>query len=261
MDRQGRKPKRAHDVARLLAEKYCLGLSWGAALDIERIYNGVPLDYVIGWVPFLGSNIDLSLRPFIPRPETEFWTKKAVETLRTVKQKRPLRILDIFAGSGCIGIAILRAVPKSGVTFAEKNRRFIEEIRINLRRNGIKPARVLVVQSDIFKKIRGRFDAILANPPYVGVLSRLDKNVRRFEPKEAYWGGKDGFGVIDVFLKEARNHLLPGGTIWMEHGAWQKEPIRKLLKKFGYSRFSFHRDQYGRPRFAVIVNVPRQRHQ
>ena len=261
MDRQSRKPKRAHDILRLLAEKYHLSGARGATLDIERIYDGVPLDYVIGWVPFLGSNIDLSLRPFIPRPETEFWTKKVVETLRIVKQKRPLRILDIFAGSGCIGIALLRAVLKSRVTFAEKSRRFIEEIRINLRRNGIGPQRARVVQSDIFKKIRGRFDAILANPPYVGALSRLDGKVRHFEPKEAYWGGKNGLGVIDVFLKEAREHLLPGGTIWMEHGAWQKEPIRKLLKKLGYGSFSFHRDQYGRPRFAVIVNVPRQRHQ
>lgn len=249
------KSRSAHDIVRFLAEKYNFSDAEGVAADIKRLSDGEPLDYVIGWTPFLGANIDLSLRPFIPRPETEFWTKKAVETLRTVKQKRPLRILDIFAGSGCVGIAILRAFPKSRVTFAEKNRPFIEEIRINLRRNGVQPGRARAVQSDVFKKIRGRFDAILANPPYVGALSRLDEKVRRFEPKEAYWGGKDGLQVIDVFLKETRDHLLPGGTIWMEHGAWQKEPIRKLLKKLGYSRFSFHNDQYGRPRYVIIGNT------
>ena len=256
-----KKFKYARDVARLLHEKYLLSDAAGAAADIERLTSGEPLDYVIGWVPFLGADIDLSLHPFVPRPETEYWVSKCIATLKNLKQKKPLHILDIFAGSGCIGIAILRAVPKSRVTFAEKNRRFIEEIRINLRLNGIKPVSAPVVQSDIFKKIRGRFDVILANPPYVGALSRLDEQVRRFEPKEAYWGGKNGLGVIDVFLKEARKHLLPGGTIWMEHGAWQKEPIRKLLKKLGYIHFSFYRDQYGRPRFAVIVNAPRQRPQ
>ena len=157
----------------------------------------------------------------------------------------------MFAGSGCIGSAVLLALPRSRVIFAEKNPRFIEEIRVNIKRNGISPRRTRVIRSDIFKKVRGRFDAILANPPYVGALSGLEENVRRFEPKEAYWGGKNGLKVIRAFLKEVRNHLLPGGTIWMEHGAWQLGEIRKILAALKYPNFSFHPDQYGRPRYII----------
>ena len=247
--------KHARNVARLLDEKYHLSDARGAAADIERLYKDEPLDYVIGWTPFLGTNIDLSLHPFIPRPETEYWTKKAIEELKAKKVRKSIRILDMFSGSGCIGIAVLRAMPKSHVTFVEKNTRFVKQIQINIKKNGISKSRFCIIQSDIFENARGRFDAILANPPYVGARSRIEEHVRRFEPKEAYWGGKNGFRVIRAFLKEAKNHLLPGGTIWMEHGAWQVNDVRKTLAALKYPDFSFHRDQYGRPRY-LIIRIP-----
>ncbi len=242
----------ARDVARLLHEKYRLSDAGGAAADIERLASGEPLDYIVGWTPFLGADIDLSLHPFIPRPETEYWVSKFIATLKNFKQKKPPRILDIFAGSGCMGIAVLRAIPKSHVTFVEKNPRFTEQIQINIKKNAISNRRFRIIQSDIFKKVRGRFDVILANPPYVGAQSRLEASVKCFEPKEAYWGGKNGLRVIRAFLKEAKDHLLPGGTIWMEHGAWQANYIRKTLAALKYQNFSFHRDQYGRPRYVVV---------
>lgn len=254
--REIQKDKKRHILAvkQLLAEKYYLIDSPGARRDIERLMHGEPLDYVIGWLPFLGTTIDLSLRPFIPRPETEYWTKQVIEELEKSGRKS-LHVLDMFAGSGCIGIAILKYLSSSRVTLADKDPRFLGQIRINMRRNKIPFSRVNLIRSDLFRNVRGKYDVILANPPYVGRAAVFDKNVGRYEPREAYWGGRSGLVAIRAFLKNAKKHLISGGEIWMEHGAWQRVEIKKMLLSFGYGHFSFHRDQYGRPRYVVIKDA------
>lgn len=159
----------------------------------------------------------------------------------------------MFSGSGAIGIAVLKAIPGARLTFAERDPRCIAQIRLNLRRNNIAPARFRIVRSDVFSRIRGHFDAILANPPYVGAGDRLDSAMRRFEPRGAWYGGRDGLAVIRRFLRGAGIFLKPGGTIWMEFGSGQVRKIRALLMRAGYEHFALRRDQYGRPRFAKIV--------
>ncbi|MDO8499998.1 MAG: HemK/PrmC family methyltransferase [bacterium] len=247
-------PPKTNQVAaiqKFLFEKYKFSDSISVASDIERILNGEPLDYVIGWVPFLGAAIDLSLKPFIPRPETEYWASEAIKDIKKRKGKA-IRILDVFSGSGCIGVAILESVPEVHVTFAEKNPRFIEQIKINLKKNNCPENRFQVFRSDVFQAIKGQFDVIVANPPYVGMFSRLDKEVKKYEPKIAYHGGKNGLSAISRFLKSAKLYLEPEGQIWMEFGSWQQSEIRKILTRFGYRDFSFHKDQYGRPRYVIV---------
>lgn len=239
------------NIERLLSEKYYLADAPVAAKDIGRILQGEPLDYVIGWAPFLGCTIDLSLRPFIPRPETEYWVGELIKRRKSHRAGK-LRVLDMFAGSGCVGIAILKHLVKSHVTFAEKDQRFIAEIKINLEKNGISQSRFDIVRSDLFKRMKGRFDLIAANPPYVGHRDLLDPEVKKWEPPSAYYGGPDGLSVIRRFLKDAKKYLVPGGELWIEFGSRQQRAIQKLVRRFGYERFTFHRDQYQRPRYVVM---------
>ncbi|MBI2640107.1 MAG: peptide chain release factor N(5)-glutamine methyltransferase [Candidatus Sungbacteria bacterium] len=242
-------------IEHLLREKYKLDNAFSVAQDVRRLLKGEPLDYVIGRVPFLGCHIDLSLKPFIPRPETEYWVNEVIRSLKA--RSGSLRVLDVFAGSGCIGIAVLKHLPNSHVTFAEKNPRFIEQIKINIKKNGIAAGRFCVVRSDIFKNIKGRFDVILANPPYVGAGNHVDLAVKEYEPRVAYYGGQNGLMAIRRFLKDAKPFVRPGGEIWMEHGAGQRREIRKLFLYSGYEDFLFHNDQYGRPRYVIIRNISR----
>ena len=119
--------------------------------DLKRLKAGEPLDYIIGWKPFLNCQIDLSQKPFIPRPETEYWTEKFIAFAKTRGSR--LKILDAFAGSGCIGIAILKNLKNTNVNFIEKNPEFIKQIKINLKLNKIASSRYQIIHSNIFENI------------------------------------------------------------------------------------------------------------
>ncbi|MEX2008271.1 MAG: RsmD family RNA methyltransferase, partial [Candidatus Spechtbacterales bacterium] len=120
----------------LLAEKYHGEETPDFFADVERLKEGEPLAYVIGTVPFLGCTIDLSYRPFIPRPETEWWLEKA---LTVIKERTPnatsLRLLDVFSGSGAIGVAAARHLPGAHVDFSEQDPRLVKQIKKNIALN------------------------------------------------------------------------------------------------------------------------------
>ncbi len=236
--------------------------------DVEELERGEPVDYIIDFVNFLGCKIDLSKRPLIPRPETEYWAEKAIEEIGKRKiENGDLRVLDIFSGSGCIGVAVLKAYPElvEGVDFAEKEKRFCEQIKINCRINKINPKRYKIIQSDIFAKAKGGYaphqnkfgtgyNYILANPPYVAEKRKkgVQKSVLKFEPKTAVFGGKDGLFYIKRFLAEAKKFLSPCGKIYMEFDSWQKLGIEKILKQNKYRNYGFFKDQFGKFRYVII---------
>jgi len=271
------------EIKWLLEEKYQGVLSKNFEKDVARIKKGEPLDYVIGFTEFLGCKIDLSKKPLIPRPETEFWVGQAIEDIKINSAKcssaKILRILDIFAGSGCIGIALLKKLSDSRCPtkilcdFVDIEKRCIEQIKINLKINGVSACSI-VRQLDVFKvqarqkrsahfdgsatilasQVLRRYDYIFANPPYIAKIkrSRIQKSVLNFEPNRALFGGKDGFFYIRKFLSGAKKHLNQGGKIYMEFDPVQKQRIGDMIKKYEYKNYKFFKDQYGKWRFVMI---------
>ena len=258
--------------------------------DIGRLKKGEPVDYVIGFSHFLGCKIDLSLRPMIPRSETEFWVEQTITEIknsqpptvaqgfgdvlpafvrlgRTTAWRRKnnyqlpttnyklIKCLDIFSGSGCIGIAVLKHLKNARVDFSEKEGRPLKQIKINLQLNRIPAERWRIIKSDVFQNIRGKYNFIFANPPYVAKkrINKIQKSVLQYEPKKAIFGGKDGLLYIRRFLKEAKKHLKPGGIIFMEFDAPQKKEISETLKRLGYQHYEFRKDQYNKWRYLKIT--------
>lgn len=239
------------EVRWLLKEKYDNKPTAQFKKDVARLKAGEPVDYVIGFTYFLGCKIDLSKKPLIPRPETEFWVEQAINTLSCDFKsfhKRKIKVLDMFAGSGCIGLAVLKHIKNSRIDFADIDNRMVGQ---------------KVIKSDVFSNIKGRYDFIFANPPYIPTTKRrrIQKSVLKYEPKQALFGGKDGLFYIRKFLSQVKNYLRRPASanasarqskIFMEFSPEQKKEIGKLLKKYGYKNHEFHRDQYRRWRWVVI---------
>ncbi|MEX0913066.1 MAG: methyltransferase, partial [Candidatus Paceibacterota bacterium] len=144
----------------------------------------------------------------------------------------PLRILDLCAGSGAIGVAIAKAVPEARVTLAEIDRAHLPTIQKNIESNvsqgSIRMDRFKVVGSDLFEKVEGEFDFILTNPPYIdSAIDRTDESVKNHEPHLALYGGAHGMEIIDRIIATAPDYLIEGGQVWIEHEPEQVEAIRE----------------------------------
>jgi release factor glutamine methyltransferase len=236
------------EIGWLLKEKYHCKPDKNFYRDVNRLEAGEPADYVIGFTNFLGCKVDLSKKTLIPRADTEFWVS---ETLKSVNKGK---VLDLFAGSGCIGIAVLKHKNNILCDFVDSEKNAISQIKINLKLNKINPTRYKIIQSDVFSKIKGKYDYIFANPPYVAIKrkNKVQPAVLKYEPKTALFAGDDGLFYIKKFLGQAVNHLNPGGKIFMEFGSEQKKEIEKIIKKCNYSEFKFYKDQCNKWRWVVV---------
>jgi len=249
-------PKSDDKEARwLLDEKYKGKESPAFLKDLRRLHDGEPLAYIIGNVPFLGTIIYLKSRPLIPRPETEFWVEKAIIEIRREQTGKPINCLDIFAGSGCIGVALLALIPSAKVDFGEKEESHIKDIKTNIEKNGIDNIRTKIFTSDVFKGIPPKkYDYIFANPPYVSTedMDAAQESVKKWEPRGAIFAGHGGLFYIEETLKDAMRYLSPNGVLLMEFDPAQKEKLKTLAQTYGYAVL-FDKDQYGRYRLAAFT--------
>jgi len=205
-------------------------------------------------IKFLNCKIDLSKKVFKPRIETEYWVGKAIKDIRMFKCSN-VRVLDVFAGTGCIGIAVLKNIKNSQVDFVENSKEATEQIKINLKLNKIEQKRYEIFQSNLFEKLKKRrYNFIFANPPYVALdrIKEVQKEVLEREPKEALFGGRDGMFWIKKFLKKAKKYLKKNGKIFMEFDPKQKVGIKKILKKEKL-KFQFKKDQFKKFRWLKIT--------
>lgn len=255
----------------LLEEKYGGTESPAFMADRERLAAGEPLAYVIGWQPFCGLNIYLDSRPLIPRPETEWWVEAASQraTVRLGRAARSAgarglaaetRILDLCAGSGAIGCAILKMMPEARVSFGEIEPRHEATIRKNIRENGLDESRAEIRRAeirigDLFEPFAGeRFDLILANPPYVPAGRALPVSVTEYEPPEALYAGGDGLALIRRIARELAGHLAPAGKAWVECDSAHAHAAAELFRAEGFSARILP-DQYGAPRVIVASSM------
>lgn len=216
--------------------------------DSKRLEAGEPLAYVIGNQPFLGLTIGLESHPLIPRPETEWWT----EELAAHIAERPLKVLDLCAGSGAIGLALLAHCQNVHVSFGEHDEAHTSQIADNLSRNSLDASRASIHAGDLFAPFAGeRFDLIATNPPYIPEPRELDESVTEYEPHDALFAGSDGLDVIQRIAAEASSYITQGGKLWMECDIENIEEAARLLTEGGAKHTQIRIDPYGRPRLLL----------
>ena len=214
----------------------------------ERL-TGRPLWYVIGDADFCGYTIKVDERVLIPRPETEEMVMMAIAAVEEGQN-----ILDLCTGSGAIAIAAYKELEKRGkkckVTAVDISAEALELAKENAAAN---EADVLFIQSDMFSRIRGRFDVIISNPPYIptATVKTLQREVKEHEPILALDGGKDGLDFYRRIAADAGKYLARGGMLIMEVGEGQAHEVVKLFKGQSYSMIS--QDFNGVDRYVKII--------
>lgn len=218
--------------------------------DLLRLQNGEPLAYIIGWVPFLGAKIYLDSLPLIPRAETEYWVANAVEKIKDCAKKydkENVKVLDLCAGSGCIGVAVLKEIGGAQVDFVEIDTRHHETIKKNILENGIDLNRTKIFGGNLFENVIGTYDFILTNPPYINpqYINDVQDGVLKNEPHLALFGGADGMQIVREILQKASGFLNKNGILYIEHEPHQADVIQSILPnivplpdQFGVIRYS-----------------------
>lgn len=248
------------DLEALRREKYDGRKDADMSADIARLASGEPLAYVIGHIPFLGVSLDLFSHPLIPRPETEWWAEELITYINTknstiydtVSPSRPLRVLDLCAGSGAIGLALLKHCPNVHVSFGELMEEHEAVIRKSMTRNGLDASCAEIRIGDLFTPFANeRFDIIATNPPYIPSARKLEASVKSYEPNEALFAGADGLDLIKRIAHEASTHIHEKGELWMECDISNIDKASELVIDGGASYTKIRTDQYKRPRLLM----------
>ncbi len=237
----------------LLVEKYEGVESIAFHEDCKRLLDGEPLAYVIGHIPFLGLSIDLTSKPLIPRPETEWWVDKLIQHLqKSIPVDDSMKFLDLCSGSGAIGCSALNRLPNAVVYFGEIEPNHETAIRKNISCNDLDASRAHIGIGDLFAPFSNqKFDVIAVNPPYVPTGRILDASVINYEPHSALFSGVDGLAIIRRIAQSLPNNLAEGGEAWIECDEKHADEACVLFTEAGYYAKTLQ-DQYSAPRVVVV---------
>lgn len=189
---------------------------------INKIVNGIPVQYITHKQQFMGLEFYVDENVLIPQPDTEILVE---ETINIINNKK-IKVLDLCTGSGAIAVSIAHYCPNVQVTATDISTKALEIAKINCRQlhNDI-----VFIQSDLFDKIKEKFNVIVSNPPYIEThtINSLSKEVQA-EPYIALNGGKDGLEFYKKILNCAHTYLEPGGYLLLEIGYNQAKQIMNL---------------------------------
>lgn len=236
---------------------YALYASPAFAEDVrqmtQRRISGEPVAYITGNWEFYGVPLEISRDVLIPRTDTELIPEAAI-TLFAGRNPRP-RILDLCAGSGCIGIALAVHMPGARVTLVDIDHRALSVCRRNVHINKL-DTRVFCIEADATKKppmLLGTFDLIVCNAPYVPTaeIETLDGSVKDFEPHKALDGGADGLDIIRPVIALWKSVLKDSGAIMLEIGEGQAPAVTELLAQAGFTGIGTILDAGGTERVVL----------
>lgn len=214
---------------------------------LERRMAGEPVAYIIGEWEFYGLTLDVTRDVLIPRPDTELLAQRAIELAQAAGEGA--RVLDLCAGTGCIGLAIAKHAPNSRVVLADLSEAALRICKSNVRRCDLN-ARVTCLLADALEAPAPAlwdFDVIVSNPPYIptGDLAGLDVSVRDYEPHTALDGGSDGLDFYRSISAKWGSALRLGGTLLFEVGIHQAPEVEQIMAQHQFEHIKTSPDPAG----------------
>ena len=226
---------------------------------VQRLLKGEPLAYVLGEWEFYGLPLYVNENVLIPRDDTVPVATLAIK--QAIFLPSAPRILDLCAGSGCIGLAVASRIKDARVTLADISKDALAVAKKNIARNKM-TGRVSCVQADALKPapaFLGKFDMIISNPPYITGedMPLLEDSVKLYEPHLALFGGEDGLDFYRSIAENFTSALKPGGFLCLEFGDDQGDDVCCILEENGYTILERSRDYNDRER-AVLAQYGRK---
>jgi release factor glutamine methyltransferase len=222
---------------------------------VERRAAGESVAYIIGRKSFCGLEIAVDRRALVPRPETEELVLACVDDFGG----QAPAIAEIGTGSGAIACALAHLIPRAQITASDFSAEALELAAHNVNKLGFSE-QVTLVHSDLFMQFPdgARFDAIIANLPYVGAdnLDKLQDGVRDYEPGEALMGGFDGLDVYRQLIVQAPDRLCSGGALYLECAPHNADSLRSLVAAaFANAQTEIKKDAAGLERMVISRSV------
>ena len=216
---------------------------------LKRRLAHEPVQYIIGSTEFMGLKLEVDRRTLIPRPETELLVEHVVESARG-RGSRPVRILEIGAGSGNIAVSLAKLIPSSEVIALDISTDALEVARGNARLHAVE-GRVKFTAFDIM----GRdgeyeaepFDFVISNPPYIPAadIPSLPPEIREYEPLIALRDSGDGLSFFRRIGETGARLLKSDGRLFVEIGFNQRDAVCSILGDLGYAPVRSFRDYAG----------------
>ena len=214
---------------------------------VQRRLAGEPVAYIIGEWEFYGLPMDVSHDVLIPRLDTEVLAERGI--LKARESGEGARVLDLCAGSGCVGLAVAANAPQCRVVLGELSEGALRVCKQNVRRNELN-ARVTCLSVNAMEPPSSTlwdFDVIVCNPPYIPTkdIESLDVSVRDYEPHMALDGGEDGLDFYHFIAAKWKSALRLGGTLIFEVGIGQAPQVEEILAKNGFEDIKTTADTQG----------------
>lgn len=225
-------------------EQFWLDLNYYVSSEQEREVRellrqrleGTPVAYLLGEWSFCGLDLDVDPTVLIPRADTEVLAELAAERTKAAGERA--RMLDLCAGTGCIGLAVATMAPNCRAVLADYAPDAVRICRQNIRRCGLLSS-VTCFQVDAREappQQLWNFDVIASNPPYIpsGEIETLDPSVRDYEPHLALDGGVDGLDFYRAIAHKWKSALREDGWLLFEVGMGQAADVEELLRQEGF---------------------------
>jgi release factor glutamine methyltransferase len=215
-----------------------------------------PVARIIGSKEFWSLKLCVDASTLIPRPETETVVEAAVAAIEADgPRQRELRMADLGTGSGALLLALLAEFPNAFGVATDTSPGALSMARHNAQR--FKFARATFLACDMAAALRGPFDLIVSNPPYIasGDIATLAPEVRDFDPRAALDGGQDGLNYYRLIAASAPALLKPNGSLVVELGVGQAPAVMALFSEAGLTPLPLRLDLQGLPRALPAKKV------
>jgi len=215
---------------------------------IKRRAEGEPWQYIAGEVEFLGCRLKVNKNVLIPRQETEILADRILKEL----PHTPVEIWDVCTGSGCIGISLKKKRPDCKVILSDISSEALTIARENAQQNGVE---VELLQGDLLKPFQGKADIIICNPPYISEkdFTKLDREVREWEPKSALVGGPSGLEYYQRLAVDLPPYLNPNGKVYFEIGTGMGEQVKNLFHAPCWKSQQIAQDWSSHDRYLILT--------